>query len=401
MEKTLRRKFVCISVGVVFFVVFLIAAVINVTNYLEIDDKAKEIVEILVENDGRFPQVFEKPTQHLTAETPYTTRYFTIKLDENGEIINTDTKSIILVSEEQAIVYAENILETGKETGYINRYKFQVVDMDYGTLMLFIDCNQELTMFYSFLQSSILIGLVTLLCVFLLMVVLSKKAVAPIVDSYYKQQQFITNITHELKTPLTIIKTNTEVMEMEHESSKWSESIHHQIARLNELINYLVSLSKLEEAEKENLKVDFSISDAMTEVASSFEVLAESKKHKINIDVLENITYCGDEQLIRMLISILIDNALKYSKQESNIELSMKKYKDKIKIEIINEAENLKIGKYDILFERFYRMEGSRNSKLGGFGIGLSIAKSIVKKHGGTIKAESKDGLHMKFNIDL
>ncbi|WP_317855824.1 sensor histidine kinase [Chakrabartyella piscis] len=402
MERELRKKFICISFGIVCFVLCTMATFLNVANYMQIDVRANEIISIMEENDGNFPKIFERQMGgHISEETPYTTRYFTVKVDEDYNLMSTDTRSIMMVNTEQAIHFAEEVLDGGKDTGLIGHYKFQMVDTDYGSMVIFIDCSQELSLFYSFLNSSILICGFALLCVFVLLVFLSKKAVAPIVESYQKQQQFITNITHELKTPLAIIKTNTEVIEMENEPSTWSESIHNQIGRLTELINYLISLSKMEEDVNQNEKVDFSISEAMAETIDSFAILAENSNRTIVQDISENITLKGDEQAIRLLFSILLDNALKYSTENTEIHISMKKQGNKVKIRLKNAAEHLEVKEYNKLFERFYRLEDSRNSKLGGFGIGLAMAKSIVKNHGGIIKAESKDGKHMQFYIDM
>ncbi len=401
MERELRRKFICISFGVVVFVLAVIAIVINIVNYMQVDERANEIITLMAENDGTFPKDFDKPMGYLSAETPYATRYFIIRLDENNQLISTDTRSIQLVSTQQAVEYATIALSESEDNGFLGNYKYQITETGYGSLLIFIDCSEELSLFHAYLRSSIQIVIVALICIFVLLVWLSKKAVFPIAESYRRQQQFITNITHELKTPLAIMKTNTEVIELEHESSQWSESIHHQITRLNELINYLVSLSKLEEGEKHRIKIDFPLSDVISEEVDTFHVLAESTGRSISQDITPRITYRGDEQEIRLLISILMNNALKYSSNQASISVKVKEHLGKIKIQVTNPSDDLEIKRYDELFGRFYRMEGSRNSELGGFGVGLAIAKAIVKHHGGSIHAESKDGTHMVFTIRI
>ncbi len=400
MERALRKKFVLIAFGAVFVVLLTIATVMNVWNYAQVDAQANEILEVMGENDGKFPLSFDRPTAHMSAETPYATRYFVVKVNDANQLISTDTKSIQMVTTQSAIEYAQEALNTKGDSGLLSHYQYKIFTTDYGKLMIFIDCSQELNLFQSFLTSSVLVCAVVLLCVLALMIPLSKKVVAPVVESYRKQQQFITNITHELKTPLAIIKTNTEVMEMESESSQWSESIHNQIGRLTELINYLISLSKMEE-DTAPVKVAFSLSDAVHETVESFDILAENQSQVIVQNIQPNVTYRGDERSIRLLISILLDNAVKYSSDTSPITIALSQQKDKVHIHMQNSADNLTVGKYDMLFQRFYRMESSRNSKLGGFGIGLAMAKTIVKNHGGTIKAECKDGIHLEFFIDI
>lgn len=401
MEKILRQKFILISVGVVFVVLLTMASVINIVNYTQIDDVADELIEVMAENDGAIPQVFDRPMEHLNAETPYTTRFFIVKVDENDILISADTRNVQMVNTEQAIGHANAALIQGDAEGFSGNYKYGIVESDEGKMVIFIDCSQEMTLFINTLKSSITISLIALFAVFILMIILSKKAVKPIVESYSKQQQFITNITHELKTPLAIIKTNTEVIEMENEESNWSQSIHKQIDRLNELINYLISLSKLEEEDMKVEKIKFDISAAATEVVDSFDVLAAGNDKTINTNIAGNLNYQGDEQALRLVFSILLDNAIKYGSPNSTINFNVSGHRDKVKIEVINEAPNLEAKKYDMLFERFYRLENSRNSKSGGFGIGLAMAKTIVKNHGGNIKAESKDGKKLKINIEL
>ncbi len=399
MERELRKKFIILSCGVVFAVLFTMAVVMNVSSYVEIVSRADEIIEMMGENDGNFPPIISKGLGHVTEETPYTTRYFTVKLGEDGSLISANTRNVQMVDTDDAIAFASDVV--GTDSGFVKNYRYQIFQQDYGSLLIFVDCTQDITMFYAFLRSSVLVCLTALLGIFLLMVVLSKKAVAPIVESYQKQQQFITNITHELKTPLAIIKTNTEVMEMEGEPSQWSRSIHNQIGRLNELVNYLVSLSKLEEGSRHMARVDFSLSDAVAEAIDGFDLMAESEEKTIVRDIQPNFSYCGDEQSIRLLMSILLDNALKYGIPKAEIKVTLTRHRDRPLIQVENQAEGLAAGKYDMLFERFYRMEHSRNSKLGGFGIGLAMAKSIAKNHGGTATAHSPDGASMVISIQL
>lgn len=401
MEKILRRKFIYISCGVVFFVLFIIAFVINAASYIQIDNTSTDIATIILENDGEFPRNFDRFDGRMTAETPFTTRYFAIKIDNNNNLISADTRNVQMANVDDAIEYANAVIESGKTSGFLHHYKYLVGETDYGYILVFVDYNREMSLFNSTLLSTIFICSIAMLGVLILTILLSKSAVAPIVKSYTKQQQFITNVTHELKTPLAIIKTNTEVIEIENGESEWSKSVHHQISRLNELVNYLVSLSKLEEGDQGKLKVDFSISDAVQEVCKSFEVLAENSGNTLDLSLEKNISYYGDEQTIRLLLSILMDNAIKYSVDDTRISVSLKKEKEKIHITTQNEASGLKIGKYNDIFERFYRLETSRNSSLGGFGIGLAVAKSIAKNHGGNISAESLDGINMTIKVIL
>lgn len=402
MEQILRKKFIMISVSVVFVVLCSIAIIINGASFYQIDHTANQIIDLLAENGGHFPQNFAPPQRQLPQETIYSTRYFTVRLDEDGNLLMVDTRSIQATSSEDAVAYGMELWESGSTSGYTDFYKYQVLDTSDGTMAIFVDCEQELLLLLSTIQASVLICLVALGAVFLLILILSKKAVRPIADSYRKQQQFITNISHELKTPLSIMKTNAEVIEMEHGESQWCSSIHHQIGRLNNLVNYLVSLSKMDEDGHKMMKSDFSLSDAVSDSVDAFQLLAQGAHMEIAAKIAPNLSYYGDEESIRLLLSILLDNAIKYGNTDRPISVILQSaQRGKIRLMLSNSADGLNQQNYDILFERFYRLDDSRNSQTGGFGIGLAIARTIVRNHGGEIHVESLDGRQLQFTMEL
>lgn len=233
------------------------------------------------------------------------------------------------------------------------------------------------------------------------MLVFSKKAIAPIAESYEKQKQFITDAGHELKTPLAIINTNVEVIEIDYGESQWTKSIHNQVFRLSDLVESLVSLTRMDEEKNQLTKKDFSLSDLVLEASEQFFEMSKLCDKQLVLEVEENISYHGNKQAISQLLSILIDNALKYGLKDNPIRVELKKQGKKIFLQTTNRAENLSTGNYDILFDRFYRADSSRNSKLKGYGIGLSLAKAIVLKHKGKITAKSPNGKTIIFTVQL
>lgn len=272
--------------------------------------------------------------------------------------------------------------------------------------------------------------------VFVMIYFFSGKILKPVSESYEKQKRFITDASHEIKTPLTIIDANTEVIEMMEGENEWTISTRKQVARLTSLTEKLVFLSRMDEEATKLEMLEFSLSDAILDTAEPFKAIARTKGKKLTIDVTDGILYTGDEKTIRQLVSILLDNAMKYSGcssvsfEKSNInkknlnktsqtqndcvtttgdtapeiELTMRP-SGKTRIitvwNTVDETANIKKGRQDMLFERFYRTDTSHNSKTGGFGIGLSAAYAIVKAHKGKITAESKDGRSIKFTIVL
>jgi len=406
MVEKLRRKFILISVSAVCIVVFGIGLFSDLSNYSQIGRNTDELLHILAENDGYFPKPDHFDSQYvlppkMSPEAPFSTRFFTVKMDEKKNLIEVDTGKVSSISMDQALGYANSILQSKKMRGIKDDYKYVVVDKEYGSLLVFLNVNRDLQLFYSFLRGSIITGLIAILAVFGIVLVFSKKAIAPIAESYEKQKQFITDAGHELKTPLAIINANAEVLEMNYGDSQWIRSIHKQVHRLSKLVESLVSLTRMDESTYKLVYTKFSLSDLVAETAEQFSEMSRVYDKKLVVEVEENSTYYGNEQSIGQLVSILLDNALKYGSKETPIQVKLTKQGKKYILKTTNEADNLRIGNYDILFERFYRADNSRNSKLEGYGIGLSIAKSIVLKHKGKITAESPDGKTLVFTVKL
>lgn len=406
MAEKLRRKFILVSVGAVSIVVFTIALFSNLINYTQILNHSDELLVLLAENDGHFPMKEEPSKEYqlppkISPETPFSTRFFTVRLDNNRNVVETDTGKIASISTTEAFQYANKALQKGKSSHFIDHYRYLIVDQGDRSLIIFMDVERELEMFYTFLKNSLLICLIGTLAVFILVSLFSKRAIRPIVESYEKQKQFITDASHELKTPLAIINTNTEVLEMEYGESQWTKSTQNQITRLSGLVESLITLTRMDEEKMELLKTEFSLSDLIIKIAEQFKEWGNNQNKNLHLEVEDSISYYGNEESFSQLITILIDNAFKYSPKDSEIIISLKKQGKGIIFQTINQADHLSIGNYEQLFERFYRLDQSRNSQIGGQGIGLSIAQAIVKQHKGKIKAESPDGKTMVLTVQL
>lgn len=249
-----------------------------------------------------------------------------------------------------------------------------------------------------FLIISCIVALVTLICVFILVSVFSKKAINPIIESMQKQKQFITDAGHEIKTPLAIISANADVLELTSGKNEWITSIRNQSNRLDRLVKNLLMLSKM----NENLDLvfsDFDLSKVAVEITKSFQVIAEKQNKKLLMDVQSSVMLKGEENGIRQLISTLVDNAIKYSNDNGTIKISLRSIKKSIKIEVYNTVDSIDKENLNKLFDRFYRSDSSRSRETGGYGIGLSIAKSIVEIHRGKIFAKSEDGKSICFTV--
>ena len=239
----------------------------------------------------------------------------------------------------------------------------------------------------------------SLLVITALIVILSKRAVRPIAESYEKQKQFITDANHELKTPLTLILTNLDIVEAELGKNEWLEDIRAEGERMNALVKQLVVLTQMDEAENGLTAQLFPVSATVADAVSEFQSLAESRGLSLRADIQPGILYAGDEAAIRRLVSILLDNAIKYCDPGGEIRVTLRK-KRKLVITVENTCAAVGELALDRLFDRFYRADRARTFD-GGFGIGLSIARSIARRHRGDITAHQKDSGRIEFRVAL
>ena len=269
-------------------------------------------------------------------------------------------------------------------------------------MLLFLNCQRELGTFRTFLYASIGISLAGILAVFLLLLLFSARIVRPIAESYEKQKRFITDAGHELKTPITIIQADADVLESElEEESEWITDIRKQTHRLAELTSDLIYLSKMEEENSGIRTQEFSISELAEETARSFQSLALSQGKQFHCSIESGLSINGDEKAVAKLVSVLLDNAMKYSPEGGTVEISLDKFSRNARLTVKNSTLPMEKGNADRLFERFTREDSSRNSESGGFGLGLAIAKAVTEVHKGRIHAESEDGISLTVTAEL
>lgn len=393
MIRKLQIKLIALCMAALFVVLSAILAGVNIINYNGVVKRADEMLGILTEHKGRFPMDRGALPRGMSPETPYEIRYFSVLLNRNGEVAETETSRIIAVGAEDAVRLAQEVATDSRSQGFIEKFRFLCRTEGDAMRIAFLDCGRHIDNFQNFLVTSVLISLGGFLLVFVLIVGFSKRIIRPISESYEKQKRFITDAGHEIKTPLTIIHADADVLEEELGENEWLTDIRRQTKRLTALTNDLVYLSRMEETDGALQMIDFPVSDVVSEEASSFQALAQTQNKGFRCDVQPMLSMKGDEKTIRQLTAILLDNALKYSPEDSAVSLSMERKNKALRLAVSNEtASPLPAANLSVLFDRFYRSDTSRNSGTGGHGIGLSMAKAIVEKHGGKIQAHSKDG---------
>lgn len=407
MIKKLRRKFVLICVISSFIVLLVIIGFINISNYKTLNKQSENMLSYIIDNNGKLPKPEKDkapPDNHppgIPPESVFQVRYFVALQSKNSKEIYTDTSNIYSVTSNQAQTYAENVISRNKTTGFEDNYKYLMGKSDGNRIIVFVDCTRELETFENFLHNSIIVSLLALFCVAIISYFLSPIAIKPLVNAYEKQKTFITNASHEIKTPLTVISANTDIIEMSAGQSKWIDNTKSQITRLSELINNLVSLSRLDEENFIPQKKNIDLSMLVENIAHDFESLAKEKNINYQVHIDYNIIYNANEKNIQQLVSILLDNAFKYCDENADIFLNLYRQKDKIYLEIYNTTNEIPKGYHNEFFDRFYRQDTSHNSAVSGYGIGLSLAKSIVSSHKGKISAKSTDGKSITMHVIL
>ncbi len=342
------------------------------------------------------------PQRNLSAETPFESRYFTVVYDTDGTVASCDTDYIAAVDSESALTYAESVLSSSASSGFTDVYRYLKYTNDDGqTVILFLDCQKSLGNFYTFLYTSILISLIGFAAVFLMVFIVSYRIVKPVQESYDKQRQFITDAGHELKTPLTIIDADVSVLELDIGENEWLDDVKAQTSRLAGLTNDLIYLSRMDEGNSRLQMIDFPLSDLAADTVQSFRSRAQMEEKTFTSTIEPMISYEGDEKSIQKLITILLDNALKYSNEKGTVDFRLKKKGKGVEMTVWNTVTSIDPDTISHMFDRFYRADQSRNSSKGGYGIGLSIASAVAAAHKGRINASTSDGKSLTITVTL
>ena len=406
MFKSLRRKFITTAVGSVAVVIAILAIALNFINYYKLEERIDTTLEDASRSQALI-KIFAEDGDDLviTKNSSSTTDYngFSIaKVDDSGRIIKTYRDDTLIPNQDALQSKVIEALKEGKTSGFVGSYRFLKAETNVGNLILFLNCQRELDSQHSFEKNSLLISIGVIASVFVLIVLISKRVIAPIQETYIKQKQFITGASHELKTPLAIISSNADVLEMMNGDSKWTQNIHNQVDRLTSLVNSLVVFSRMEEKDTVE-RIRFDLTNALESRIEDFNELANFQKKNIVTDIDPDLYYFGEEASIVQLMDILLENAIKYAPEDSGISVSLKKNRKYAILKVSNKATVQK-GDLSKVFERFYRLDESRNSAIKGYGIGLSMAQLIAEKHKETIRAYApEDGIfkiEVRFTLD-
>ena len=335
----------------------------------------------------------------ITEETPYSIRFFIVYYNADGNIRYINLHYINTITRYEAAEYAREALEEDSERGWIERYRYKVSSTPKGFAIAFVDGNTNVSILRMVMITAAFVLFASVLLILCILVLYSKRAVKPVAESYEKQRQFVTDASHELKTPLTLILTNVDIAEQQIGKNEWLDDIRTEGHRMNELVNQLVTLSRMDENSPNIEAKEFNISSAVLDTISGFSNRIEREGKTLTTEVENDIVLTGDESLIRRLTSILLDNAVKYCDEKGSIAVNLTG-KRRVVLTVENSYKDVENTELDKLFDRFYRSDKVRTYS-GSYGVGLSIAKSIAESHGGEISAYKKDDSTIGFKVVL
>lgn len=408
LGRRLRRKFILVAMGAVTVVLTLIIAGINIVNYSHVCKMADARLDyILAGKDGidwgdeskaepangkdagdSQAGVRIRHFEGMTAESPFDTRYFTVTIDA-GQVADVNTARIAAVGAKRAASIAARLHAKGWTSGFSGNYRYTTDVQDDEITYVFVDCSRELASFHSFLSASVAISCIGWLAVLAIVAGASGAVIRPMVESYSKQKRFITDASHEIKTPLAVIDAANEVQEIESGESEWTQSIHEQVARLTALTERLVFLARMDEGSAGFTMATIDLSEAVDTAATPFESVAVSRGKRLSTSIACGVRAHADAAAVAQVVELLLDNATRYASEGSVIELSLRAVsrvqgKGATELVVSNAVDELPEGDLDRLFDRFYRADVSRSSKTGGSGVGLSVVRAIAEAHGGS-----------------
>ncbi len=332
--------------------------------------------------DQEGPPPNERPDYQLST-------FYSVAIDENGNIlaVNNDAKG--LYEEDELIGIARDLLEEGKSAGRLDNLSYLVRDKNGYTLAAFIDNTVTASSMKTLLRNVLIIGGAAVIAMFFISLFLAKRIIRPLEENDEQQKQFISDASHELKTPVAVISANAELLFRELGENEWLANIQYENERMGDLVKQLLDLSRTENTKLAKEDIDFS--RVVTGEVLAFESLAFDQGKRIQSDIEDGIHISGSQTQLTQLASVLLDNAIQHS-SGGEIEVSLKQQGHMAALSVVNEGAAIPSEKQEHLFDRFYRVDEARNNESHHYGLGLSIAKAVAEKHEGNIRVSYHDG---------
>ena len=326
---------------------------------------------------------------------------YTITLNDDGSVASWTSDRSDLYSDPQVAAIAESILADGKDCGQIGTQFYRKVTADGQTRLIVLDARLDYLSASNALRSMILITAAACVLLSLLAWLLVRRMVQPVEDAFTRQKQFVSDASHELKTPLAVISANAEVLEQEIGENEYLGYIRSEVKRTDSLVRNLLTLARMDRNEAGTEMKQFDLSRAVLDVTLPFESTVYEAGKTMETDIPDGISCLGNEEMIKQLVVILLSNALKYSDDGGRIEVSLKARGKQREIKVFNTGTPILPEDREKIFDRFWRADPAHGRDTGGHGLGLAIAKSIVESHHGKIAVSSEDGRGSAFTVTL
>ena len=429
--KKIRKRFMRVSFLAFFITMVLIAGLLYVTNYLLNVRIAKSTLEYIIANDGYLSgsmdrEVGENSDQSqgndydgtengedyysvnrflddifnnggdysLDPEFTYSTRYFAILYNEQGAMTDIVINQIAAVSKAEAENYGNRFFNSRKNFGRFGNYYYQQGRLsNNGFIVVYLDCSSMMDNINRIMYLALFLIMFGVVVTAFVIRILSRRVVTEEIKNVRLQKRFITNASHELKTPLAVIRANTEMEEILNGESEWTQSTLRQVERMSGLIQNLVMISRSDESQVTEKAGECDVTAAVRETIKTFTPVATQDGKKMEEALQENIRILASGSQIRQLASLLIDNAIKYCDEGGTIRSELYEKGKNVHLIVSNDYKEGENVDYSRFFERFYREDQSHNTDKGGYGIGLSIAQSLVEQYHGSIHATWKKGV--------
>lgn len=420
MIQKFRWKFIGASVAALLIVLLItLGSLVGITR-IQNQNEVNRVLTALVKNEGHLSPHNAQPAfgnqddlinrnflaGKYNPEAVYQYRYFAVTIDANHQVKVINNNNVYKIKNTEIADITRRTLAEHNKQGNIkagqNQYAYRVTKDSAGqTLIVFLNETLIYNRFWLMFRVAVVLGIGALIVFALVLILVSRRAIKPIIDTYHKQQEFITNAGHELKTPLAVISANTEMEEMLGNDSEWNQSTKEQVDKLTKLVNRLISLARAGETGELTLsKVNFS--KIVEQTTQDFKSIMKKNDLTYQVSIREGLNVIAEKHSLAEIINILLDNARKYCDPHGRIrvELSKSPLSKNAVLRISNTYKEGKNKNYTHFFERFYREDESHNSKKGGFGIGLAMARELVQAFRGKISVGYK-GEDIVFIVSL
>lgn len=367
-----------------------------------IQNSSEELLHRVIVHD---PRVNQGQSGVIIGGNQVQLPYFTVELWGDGTAYITGGTYSNLENTALLRDILRTCMDQGCEKGTVNGYNLRYLRMNNGFFerIAFVDISMEIASLRNMVHSSLQIGAVSLLVLLCISFLLAWWVTRPVERAWRQQHQFLSDASHELKTPLTVILSNAEMLDcvpLDSRPARWADNIHSEARQMKALVEEMLTLARADNMVRTCVFSTVSLSDAATDCALLFEPVAfEAGKSLDYSEITPNLMVSGDTDKLKQAISILLDNAIKYGAAGAPVVLSVQKLDRHVKLQVSNQGPPIPLDQLNRLFERFYRADASRGEQ-SGFGLGLSIALSIAAEHKGTLRAES-DKLSTRFSLTL